>query len=107
MSHYRLNDAGWDALLSALACAPHLTSLELNQSNLSPTNMSTVSTLLGQSAFAMLRSLRFFDNYLIGDQCVELHVKRLLAPACRTRLTLLDLYSVEMGDEGIAALGVA
>ena len=28
-------------------------------------------------------------------------------PACRTRLTLLDLNSVGMGDEGMAALASA
>jgi hypothetical protein len=99
LSQYRLKDAGWDTPLSALARAPRLTSLELNQSNLSLTNMSTFSALLSQDAFAMLQSLNLSDNRSFGDKGVAHLVQGLLAPACRARLTLLVLDSVGMGDK--------
>lgn len=69
--------------------------------------MSTFSVLLGQNAFPTLQSLRVSYNHLIGDQGVELLVEGLLAPACRTRLKVLGLRSVEMDDKGMAALASA
>jgi hypothetical protein len=86
---------------------PHLISLELIEKNLSPANMATFSTLFGRNAFPTLQSLCASYNHLIGDQGVELLVEGLLAPACRTRLKALDLNSVGMGDNGMAALASA
>ena len=101
LSPYRLEDAGWDSLLRALACAPHLTSLQLFRTNLSPASMSTFSALLSQNAFALLQSQNLSDKRSLGDKGVALLVEGLVAPACWTRLTLLDLYSVGMGDVGM------
>jgi hypothetical protein len=65
--------------------------------------MSTFSALLSQNAFAMLQSLNTSHNRSLGDKGVALLVEGLLVPACCTRLTLLNLNDVGMGDVGMAA----
>lgn len=105
-SYHIENAAAWDRMQLALAgaaCALRLTSLELSFTSFSLKNMSTLSTLLSENTFPRLQTLELTDNAL-GDQGVEILVQGLLAPACGTRLTKLNLSQFEFGDQGMSAL---
>lgn len=66
--------------------------------------MATVSALLVPNAFPKLQGLELEGSSDIKNEGVELLVQGLLASACQTRLTNLDLRDVGMGDIGMVAL---
>ena len=66
--------------------------------------MATLSALLAQNAFPVLRHLSLENCPGIGDQGALDLAQGLIRAAPRTRLTTLNARRVGMGDKGIAAL---
>ena len=103
---YRARD--WKEILEAVAvapCASRLWSIVVKAVHWREETMAVLSVLVAQNAFPGLGRLHLEDYPAFGDKAMAVPAAGLTADSCQTRLTVLSLVSVDMGDDGVATVG--